>query len=145
MMRIVDATADPHFSSNHLRMSSWTSWAYERAGRNPSHCHMHYDRHHHHHHHHRHHHQPRQGIDTAYLLGRGHLPGTDGPDGLICDDHMRPFGDLFQDGVQLSHDDFARLTGLSFLQLFPNAQDHLESLLQRERRLGRDQLAVPVL
>lgn len=69
-------------------------------------------------------------MDLLGLLSGGNLAGTNGPDGLVGDDNLRPVCHLFLDSLQLACDDLNGLVGLSLLKRFTTAEDNTDSAVQ---------------
>lgn len=54
----------------------------------------------------------------------GHLPGTNGPNGLIGDDDFAPVLDMFGNGVELGGNNINRDARFTLLQRLSNTQDN---------------------
>ena len=79
-------------------------------------------------------------MNVIGLLGRGHLPGADGPDGLVGDDQFRnPLPSKTLEGsADLGLHHCHGLFGFALGKSFPNADDGAKVVVGGSHRLGRD-------
>jgi hypothetical protein len=69
------------------------------------------------------------------LLWGGCLSGADGPDRLVCDDHIAPVADTLSDGGKLTLIDGLSLSSFSLLKLLTNASYHLKIIIKGDLNL----------
>lgn len=70
------------------------------------------------------------GHDMTHLFGGCGLAGTNGPDGLVGDNHVGPVTDLVGVRAHLAGDDFVGVASLTLLQGLANAGNDLETSSQ---------------
>ena len=86
--------------------------------------------------------RPDSGMYFLCLLGAGHLPGSDGPDGFVGNDNLGPVLDLFLDSPQLRSDDFDGFVALSLFQRLSTAENDADSTIESSLGLRGNELIV---
>lgn len=79
------------------------------------------------------------GNEMTHLLGGSGLAGTNGPDGLVGDNHVGPVTDLVGIGAHLAGDHLVGIASLALLQGLANAGNDLETSCQSMLGLLGDQ------
>lgn len=69
-------------------------------------------------------------VDLLGVLGGGSETGTDGPDGLVGNDHVGPVLDLGDDGVELGSDNVQGLASLLLVNGLSDTEDDVETVVK---------------
>lgn len=81
-----------------------------------------------------------RGVHLLGLLSGSDLAGTDGPDGLVCNNNLAPVLDLVGDSLELGGDDLDGLVGLTLLEGLTAAKNDSETAVDCRLGLAGDEV-----